>query len=82
MTIPSRVRANLVTAMVLCVGSRGGESAGREAGPGVQRVVSWNIRHGVGMDGRLDLDRAAAVLRGLEPAELTFMERIIRCDFE
>lgn len=31
------------------------------------RVVSYNIRHGRGMDGRVDLERTAAVLRALEP---------------
>ncbi len=31
------------------------------------RVVSWNIRHGAGLDDRLDLPRTAAVLRALAP---------------
>lgn len=33
----------------------------------VVRVVSYNIRHGRGMDGQVDLDRTAAVLRRLAP---------------
>lgn len=31
------------------------------------RVVTYNIRHGRGMDGRVDLERTAQVLRDLEP---------------
>jgi endonuclease/exonuclease/phosphatase family metal-dependent hydrolase len=31
------------------------------------RVVSYNIRHGRGMDGEVDLERTAAVLRRLDP---------------
>jgi endonuclease/exonuclease/phosphatase family metal-dependent hydrolase len=38
------------------------------------RVVSYNIRHGVGMDGKLDLDRTAAVLRRLEPDLVALQE--------
>jgi endonuclease/exonuclease/phosphatase family metal-dependent hydrolase len=37
-----------------------GEAAGLQ-------VVSYNIRHGAGMDDRLDLPRTAAVLRALDP---------------
>lgn len=34
---------------------------------GTLRVVSYNIRHGRGMDGRVNLERTAGVLRALEP---------------
>ena len=43
------------------------------------RVVSFNIRHGVGMDGKLDLDRTAAVLRRLEPDLVALQEVDERC---
>ena len=43
------------------------------------RVVSYNIRHGVGMDGKLDLDRTAAVLRRLEPDLVALQEVDERC---
>lgn len=43
------------------------------------RVVSSNIRHGVGMDGKLDLDRSAAVLRRLEPDLVALQEVDERC---
>ena len=54
---------------------------GGAVAPGVEpaarpmlRVVSYNIRHGVGMDGQLDLDRTAAVLRRLEPDLVALQE--------
>jgi len=43
------------------------------------RVVSSNIRHGVGMDGTLDLDRTAAVLRRLEPDLVALQEVDEKC---
>ena len=43
--------------------------AGREANPVVPRfrVVTFNVRHGLGLDGRQDLQRTARVLRELAP---------------
>jgi endonuclease/exonuclease/phosphatase family metal-dependent hydrolase len=38
------------------------------------RVVSYNIRHGAGMDGRVDLARTAAVLRALSPDLVALQE--------
>jgi len=49
-------------------------AAAGEADRPTLRVVSFNIRHGVGMDGRLDLDRTAAVLRRLEPDLVAIQE--------
>jgi endonuclease/exonuclease/phosphatase family metal-dependent hydrolase len=43
-----------------------GITAGSEAGP-LLRVVSYNIRHGRGMDDVVDLDRTARVIRELSP---------------
>jgi endonuclease/exonuclease/phosphatase family metal-dependent hydrolase len=37
-------------------------------------VVSWNIRHGAGMDGVVDLDRTAATLRSLAPDLIALQE--------
>jgi endonuclease/exonuclease/phosphatase family metal-dependent hydrolase len=42
--------------------------------PLVWRVVSYNIRHGEGADGRLDLARTAAVLRRLDPDVVALQE--------
>lgn len=38
------------------------------------RVVSYNIRHGAGMDGRVDLARTAAVLQALAPDLVALQE--------
>jgi endonuclease/exonuclease/phosphatase family metal-dependent hydrolase len=38
------------------------------------RVVSYNIRHGRGMDGVVDLERTAAVLRRLQPDVVALQE--------
>lgn len=38
------------------------------------RVVSYNIRHGRGMDDRLDLERTAAVLRRVDPDIVALQE--------
>lgn len=39
------------------------------------RVVTYNIRHGRGMDGVIDLERTAAVLRGLD-AEIIALQEV------
>jgi endonuclease/exonuclease/phosphatase family metal-dependent hydrolase len=38
------------------------------------RVASYNIKHGLGMDGVIDLNRVADVLRGLEADVITLQE--------
>lgn len=35
--------------------------------PGVLRLMTWNIHHGAGVDGRIDLPRIAAVIRAQHP---------------
>jgi len=42
--------------------------------PLVWRVVTYNIHHGEGTDGRLDLERIAAVLRRLDPDVIALQE--------
>src|SRR5690242_8494338 len=37
------------------------------AGPAALRVLSYNIHHGEGTDGKLDLDRIAAVIKAQKP---------------
>lgn len=61
----------LIASLLLVPGDAGADEA--DAGPTL-RVVSYNIRHGVGMDGKLDLDRTAAVLRRLEPDLVALQE--------
>lgn len=43
------------------------------------RVVSYNIRHGAGMDGELDLERTAAVLEALHAEVILLQEVDERC---
>lgn len=38
------------------------------------RVLSWNIHHGEGVDGKLDLERIAAVIRGVKPDLVALQE--------
>ena len=38
------------------------------------RVMTWNIHAGVGPDGRLDLDRVAAVIRRCDPDIVALQE--------
>lgn len=41
---------------------------------GSLRVLSWNIHHGEGVDGKLDLERIAAVIRGVNPDLVALQE--------
>jgi endonuclease/exonuclease/phosphatase family metal-dependent hydrolase len=73
MPIPSRLtRFGLLAVLSTMLG---GPASAREPAPRpTLRVVSHNIRHGVGMDGKLDLERIAAVLRRLEPDLVALQE--------
>ena len=42
--------------------------------PSQVRVLTYNIRHGQGMDGRVDLSRVADVIRRLEPDVVALQE--------
>ncbi len=73
-------RSRLVGVALLGVMAVGAVALGVEpAARPTLRVVSYNIRHGVGMDGKLDLDRTAAVLRRLEPDLVALQEVDERC---
>ena len=50
---------------------------GAEAGP--LRVVCWNLHHGEGADGRVDLDRIARQLTALRPDLVALQEVDRRC---
>ena len=39
------------------------------------RVATWNIKHGLGMDGRLDLDRTAAVIEAFD-ADIVALQEV------
>ena len=42
--------------------------------PEVVRILAYNIKHGLGMDGNVDLERVAAVIRSVEPDVVTLQE--------
>ncbi len=55
----------------------GRDSAGAEPAEGTAaelRVLTYNIHHGEGVDGRLDLERIAAVIRSVEPHIVALQE--------
>ncbi len=52
---------------------RGG-CPGEAAEPGTLRVLSYNIHHGEGVDGQLDLQRIAALIRAADPAVVSLQE--------
>jgi endonuclease/exonuclease/phosphatase family metal-dependent hydrolase len=45
-----------------------------ERGPVRVRVLSYNIHHGEGIDGRLDLERIARIIRSVEPDLVSLQE--------
>jgi endonuclease/exonuclease/phosphatase family metal-dependent hydrolase len=69
--------------LVGCLGHTGKKvdpAPSAETGRDVRlRIVSFNIRHGVGLDGTLDLARTAAVLEALAPDVVLLQEVDERC---
>lgn len=63
-------RRLVALALLLAIGV--GSAAGAEA---TLRVLSYNIHHGRGTDGLVDLSRVAAVIRGCE-ADLVFLQEV------
>ena len=49
-------------------------SAQVENDPDRLRIVAYNVKHGLGLDGRVDLERIASVIRELEPDVVTLQE--------
>lgn len=45
-----------------------------ENDPDRLRILAYNVKHGLGMDGRVDLERIASVIRDLEPDVVTLQE--------
>lgn len=76
MELPRHVARGV--AAILAAVSTGAWAADPPAIPPL-RVVSYNIRHGAGMDGRVDLGRTAAVLRRLAPDLVALQEVDERC---
>lgn len=42
------------------------------------RIVSWNIQCGLGVDGKVDLDRIASVIAGMGPADVICLQEVAR----
>ena len=42
------------------------------------KVLSYNIRHGAGLDGRIDLERIAEVIRRADP-DLVALQEVDKC---
>ncbi len=62
----------LLLSFILASGLAG--CAGLRLSPGELRVVTWNIRHGEGLDGRVDLERTMLVLDRLDADVLLLQE--------
>ncbi|MGB5673610.1 MAG: endonuclease/exonuclease/phosphatase family protein [Gemmatimonadota bacterium] len=45
-----------------------------ENDPDVVRILAYNIKHGLGMDGKVDLERVASVIRSVQPDVVTLQE--------
>jgi endonuclease/exonuclease/phosphatase family metal-dependent hydrolase len=69
----------LAVGAVFAAPNRTAEAADEREPGGRLRVVSYNIRHGAGMDGRVDLERTAAVLQRLDPDLIALQEVDEKC---
>jgi endonuclease/exonuclease/phosphatase family metal-dependent hydrolase len=80
MTGPTRAPASIVrrvTMLLVTVAallSLPGLSGGAVAGQAALRVVAYNVKHGLGMDGEVDLARIASVLRPFYADVITLQE--------
>jgi endonuclease/exonuclease/phosphatase family metal-dependent hydrolase len=45
-----------------------------ESDPDVVRILAYNVKHGLGMDGQVDLERIASVILSVEPDVVTLQE--------
>ncbi|BCU77520.1 endonuclease/exonuclease/phosphatase family protein [Luteolibacter sp. LG18] len=68
-----KVILTLLTPLLLAVPCRGAE------GSKALRVVSWNLHHGEGSDGKQDLARIAAVIQSQEPDVVVLQEVDNKC---
>ena len=64
----SRIPASLLLAWFIWPG------ADQAPVPGTLRVLTYNIHHGEGTDGKLDLDRIARVIKAAEPDIVALQE--------
>ena len=67
----------MVLVMVCGAGMMACQSTSPDLAPATLRVMTWNIRHGEGLDGRVDLERIAAVIRA-SGADLVGLQEVDR----
>lgn len=67
--------ARLVLAGLLAAGLAGCQSAPKEAAPRTFRVMTYNIHHGAGLDGKVDLERIAEVIKR-EQADIVALQEV------
>ena len=70
---PPAVARTLAVTCVLLLASQPA-AAQIENDPEVVRILSYNVKHGLGMDEQVDLERIASVIRLLEPDIVTLQE--------
>jgi endonuclease/exonuclease/phosphatase family metal-dependent hydrolase len=76
-TVAVTFRMKQLVAMILSLTSAAFPAAPPEPRP--LRVLSWNLHHGVGEDGKLDLPRIAAVIRNAKPDLVALQELDDHC---
>ncbi|MCX6926511.1 MAG: endonuclease/exonuclease/phosphatase family protein [Verrucomicrobia bacterium] len=72
---PPRVRAYSILASLLAACLVGCQSAREQAAPKAFRVMTYNIHHGEGMDGKVDLQRIADLIRR-EQADIVALQEV------
>ncbi|HSR42557.1 MAG TPA: hypothetical protein VLL48_10305, partial [Longimicrobiales bacterium] len=70
----SRRAVAVAVAVALALATALAATPERAAPQGTLRLVAYNVKHGQGMDGVVDLRRAARVLRELDPDVVTLQE--------
>ena len=70
--LPAVARTLAVTCVLLLASQPA--AAQIENDPDVVRILSYNVKHGLGMDDQVDLERIASVIRMLEPDIVTLQE--------
>jgi endonuclease/exonuclease/phosphatase family metal-dependent hydrolase len=64
----------LLAACGAALGACAGAGRAPDVAPPRVRVLAYNVRHGAGLDGRIDLARAAAVIRAARPDVVCLQE--------
>ncbi len=64
----------LLTSAAASCRARHGLSEGKRSPTSMLRVLSYNLHHGEGTDGRVDLERIAAVIRSVKPDLVALQE--------